>query len=58
MSANEAIAGIPGSATEMHGAAYALTEEFVSVYRLHPLLPDTMDFYDVQSGRHPRSPCR
>ncbi|KAI0559766.1 Peroxidase superfamily protein isoform 1 [Gracilaria domingensis] len=26
--------------TENHGVPYCLTEEFVSVYRLHPLLPD------------------
>src|SRR4029453_2802473 len=32
--------GIPGSATEHHTAPYSLTEEFVSVYRMHPLLPD------------------
>ena len=52
VSASEAIAGIPGSATELHGVPYALTEEFVSVYRLHPLLPDEIAFYDVQTGRH------
>jgi Animal haem peroxidase len=52
VSANEAIAGSPGSTTELHDVPYALTEEFVSVYRLHPLLPDDIAFYDVQTGRH------
>ncbi|MDA1307727.1 MAG: peroxidase, partial [Acidobacteria bacterium] len=52
VSDNETIAGIPGSATEMHDVPYALTEEFVSVYRLHPLLPDEIAFHDVQTGRH------
>ena len=32
--------GIPGSRVDHHGAPYTLTEEFVSVYRLHPLIPD------------------
>jgi hypothetical protein len=34
--------GIPGSPCEDHGVPYALTEEFVSVYRMHPLLPDRL----------------
>lgn len=32
--------GILGSHTDHHGVPYAMTEEFVSVYRMHPLLPD------------------
>lgn len=39
-SKNEAITGIPGSPTNHFGVPYSLTEEFVSVYRMHPLLPD------------------
>lgn len=46
----ETISGIPGSETEHHGAPFSLTEEFAAVYRLHPLLPDDISFYDVQSG--------
>ena len=34
------IGRIPGTKANHHGAPYALTEEFVTVYRLHPLLPD------------------
>ncbi|OMP00269.1 hypothetical protein CCACVL1_03414 [Corchorus capsularis] len=29
--------------TVNHGVPYSLTEEFVSVYRMHPLLPDSLD---------------
>ncbi|TDI35034.1 MAG: peroxidase [Acidobacteria bacterium] len=36
--------GIPGSRTDHHGTPYSLTEEFVSVYRFHPLMPDAYDF--------------
>jgi len=36
--------GIPGSPTNHHGAPYSLTEEFVAVYRMHPLIPDEYEF--------------
>ena len=42
--AKEILSGIPGSRTDHHGVPYALTEEFVTVYRLHPLLPDEFRF--------------
>ncbi|KAK4735881.1 hypothetical protein R3W88_010142 [Solanum pinnatisectum] len=32
-----------------HGTPYALTEEFVSVYRMHSLLPDTIVLRDLKS---------
>ena len=41
---NEVIRGIPGSPTNHHGVPYALTEEFVCVYRMHPLIPDEFSF--------------
>jgi Animal haem peroxidase len=41
---NEVIRGIPGSPTNHHGVPYALTEEFVAVYRMHPLIPDDYSF--------------
>jgi hypothetical protein len=44
ISKNEALRGIPGIATEDYGVPYALTEEFVAVYRMHPLVPDDFDF--------------
>jgi hypothetical protein len=43
-SSSEVLGGIPGSATDHHGAPYSLTEEFVAVYRMHPLLPDDYVF--------------
>ena len=38
------VSGIPGSDTQQHAAPYAITEEFVSVYRMHPLIPDELGF--------------
>lgn len=35
----ELVGGIPGSGVDQGKAPYSLTEEFVSVYRLHPLIP-------------------
>jgi hypothetical protein len=43
-SKNEVLGGIPGSPTDHHGVPYSLTEEFVAVYRMHPLLPDDFTF--------------
>jgi Animal haem peroxidase len=39
---SEAAYGIIGSPTDQHSAPFAMTEEFTSVYRLHPLLPDDL----------------
>jgi hypothetical protein len=41
---SELIHGIPGSPKELHGVPYSLTEEFVAVYRMHPLIPDEFVF--------------
>ncbi len=48
-SSNEVLGGIPGSATEHHGVPYSLTEEFVAVYRMHPLLPDDFTFHSIET---------
>jgi hypothetical protein len=40
----EVLSGIPGSPTNHHAAPYSLTEEFVAVYRMHPLVPDEFTF--------------
>jgi Animal haem peroxidase len=37
---NELLGGIIGSQADHHTAPYSLTEEFVSVYRMHTLIPD------------------
>jgi hypothetical protein len=47
---NEVLGGIPGSAADHHGVPYSLTEEFVAVYRMHPLLPDDFTFTSLASG--------
>jgi hypothetical protein len=49
---SEAISGIPGSGVEQHSAPYSLTEEFVSVYRMHSLIPDNIAFFNAESGSH------
>ena len=46
-STNEVLGGIPGSPTDHHGVPYSLTEEFVAVYRMHPLLPDDFTFRSI-----------
>ena len=51
ISDSEAVSGIPGSQTNHHGADYCLTEEFVSVYRMHPLMPDGIDLRSAADGR-------
>ena len=43
ISGSEILSGIPGSATDHHSAPYSITEEFVAVYRMHPLVPDEFD---------------
>jgi Animal haem peroxidase len=46
----EVLSGIPGSETDHHGVPYSLTEEFVAVYRLHPLIPDEFSFHSASNG--------
>jgi len=45
-----ALKGIPQTLPNHHGAPYSLTEEFVAVYRLHPLIPDDYEFFDHRNG--------
>lgn len=46
----EAGAGIIGSELKHHAAPFAITEEFISVYRLHPLIPDDYTIRDHKTG--------
>jgi hypothetical protein len=46
----ELIGGIVGSPADHHTAPYSLTEEFVSVYRMHPLIPDQVAFHSLATG--------
>jgi len=52
---SEALSGIVGSPFEHHAAPFSLTEEFVTVYRLHPLIPDDWNFFSLESGEHLRN---
>lgn len=40
VSGSEVISGIPGAETDHYDVPYAITEEFVAVYRMHPLVRD------------------
>ena len=39
---SDVLSGIMGSEVDHHGAPFSMTEEFVAVYRMHPLLPDDL----------------
>lgn len=47
---SEILSGIIGSSTNHHSAPYYLTEEFTSVYRMHPLVRDEYEFHSVKTG--------
>ena len=43
--------GLVGNARDDHGVPYSLTREFLSVYRLHSLLPDRIALYALNGER-------
>ncbi|MDF2971361.1 MAG: catalase [Microvirga sp.] len=45
-----ALKGIPKTQPDHHAAPYSLTEEFATVYRMHPLLPDDYQLFDYGNG--------
>lgn len=47
---SEILGGIIGSKADHHTAPYSLTEEFVAVYRMHPLIPDEIVFRSLATG--------
>lgn len=49
LSRSELVSGIVGGETNHFGVPYALTEEFVAVYRMHPLIPDDYSFREANS---------
>jgi len=51
ISDNEVISGIPGSPKDHFGVPYAMTEEFVAVYRMHPLIPDKYSFWSAKDSK-------
>jgi hypothetical protein len=46
----EGLFGVIGSEQRQHAAPYAITEEFASVYRLHPLIRDDWEFRSHKTG--------
>jgi hypothetical protein len=51
ISRSEVISGITGSQTDHFGVPYSITEEFVAVYRMHPLLRDDHEFRSAKDNR-------
>ncbi|WP_448628512.1 peroxidase family protein [Geodermatophilus sp. URMC 64] len=45
-----ATVGIPRTLPDHHRVPYSLTEDFVTVYRMHPLLPDDYCYLDHRTG--------
>jgi len=58
---NPELGGVVGNPIKKHGQGFGLTEEFVEIYRLHSLLPETLDLRrrnapdDVEQLRFPAS---
>jgi hypothetical protein len=48
---NDILSGIPGSPTDHTGVPFSLTEEFVSVYRMHTLMPDHFTIRSAETGK-------
>src|SRR3954452_5276464 len=48
---SEIFSGIMGSPQEHHEAPFQLTEEFVSVYRMHPLIRDDWEIHSLETGQ-------
>ena len=55
LTSDEVLRGIPGSPTNHHGVPYSLTEEFVAVYRMHPLIPDDFSFRSLADDHELRA---
>ena len=53
---DEVLTGIPGTHADHYGVPFALTEEFVAVYRMHPLIPDSFDFRAAGDDRQTLGP--
>jgi hypothetical protein len=51
LSESETISGIPGSPVDHQQIPFSLTEEFVAVYRLHPLIPDEIQLFQAETGQ-------
>ncbi|MFE0104992.1 peroxidase family protein [Streptomyces sp. NPDC059009] len=45
------LTGIPKTLPDHHGTPYSLTEDFVTVYRMHPLIPDDFEMHEHHFGQ-------
>ncbi len=52
LSESELVSGIPGSRRDHFEVPFSLTEEFVAVYRMHPLLPDEIPLRSLAHAEH------
>ena len=50
LSKSEVVSGIVGGPVNHYDVPYSLTEEFVAVYRMHPLIPDDYAFHACGTG--------
>ncbi|MFF6977987.1 peroxidase family protein [Streptomyces sp. NPDC008343] len=48
---SHSLTGIPKTLPDHHTAPYSLTEDFVTVYRMHPLIPDDFELREHQLGQ-------
>ena len=46
-----ALTGIPKTMPDHNEVPYSLTEDFITVYRMHPLIPDDYSFFRCSDGR-------
>ena len=51
---HEVLSGIPGGQRSHFGVPYSITEEFVSVYRMHSLVPDELQLRALRDDGHIR----
>ncbi len=54
LSDSEEFSGIPGSPLDHHGVPYCFSEEFVTVYRMHPLIADDYRFHMLSDSEFSR----
>ncbi|MEV7193119.1 peroxidase family protein [Streptomyces sp. NPDC093510] len=48
---SHSLTGIPETLPDHHSAPYSLTEDFVTVYRMHPLIPDDFEMREHHFGQ-------
>ena len=49
ISANTELGGVVGNPIKRFGRDFGLTEEFVEAYRIHSMLPETLEIRDIHS---------